>query len=332
MRQLLYSKTIAEFLRLMRGHASAILTDAGFTCKRSRIHYNGYSYPLQLVAFYDPVKLGYFDKSRFEIGLNKQLIFSNEALPVLKHELAHFIAFIKHGTLDHGATFKKTCADLGLDKEMARAAITLKQQAKVQKLFAMAERGTLHESQVALLKAQQLIKQYNLEHRPMDDEELILSRTLSAAKITPKLQTISEILSTFGVSPVFSKSREGTVLEIFGPPVNVEIAEYAAAFLDRELDRLCKESAHELKGNLGRNSFLRGIATGFVEMASKERSLIPAPPITDFYSSISRTERTHKECSSARSLGKKVGKKLKITEGLSSRLRLLIEAKTNYKK
>ena len=307
MRELLYSKTITTFLNALQKQARIILTSAG------------YPHRITLVAFEHPSKLGYFDANYFEIGLNKLLIFSSQAEEVLKHELAHLITYLKTGTLDHGSDFKLSCADLGLSSDMSKAESQLKQYDKVEKLFRLAEKGSLHEAESALIKAQELIHKYQLEKPISKDEEFIVCRSLSVSRSSSKLQAIADILRTLGVSPVMNHITNGVVLELFGSPLNVTIADHAAAFLYLELEHLYEvaKKEHALKGIAGRNSFFRGVAAGFVSKMSKERGLIATPPTHLAYPHLSCRKSYVRECSQGKKVGQAIGKNLNLRGGVA---------------
>ncbi|MBP9840813.1 MAG: DUF2786 domain-containing protein [Simkaniaceae bacterium] len=309
MRQLLYSKTLISFLRTLEKQAKSFLAHVGYPCR------------ITLVAFEHPSKLGYFDPNYFEIGLNKLLLFSPQAEEVLKHELAHLISYLKTGNLDHGSQFKLTCQDLGLSEEMGKATSHLKQYEKVEKLFRLAEKGSLHEAESALLKAQELIHKYQLETLPSsDEEEFIVCRSLSVPRGSPKLNAIATILRTLGVSPVMNHIKSGVVLELFGSPLNVTIADHAAAFLYLELEHLYEEAKakYHLEGNAGRNSFFRGVASGFVSKMTKERGLMVAPPVSIAYPHLSQRKSRVIECPQGKKIGQTVGKNLSLRSGVST--------------
>lgn len=307
MRQLLYSKTLTTFLSALQKEAHALLIKAGYHTR------------ITLVAFEHPEKLGYFDANYFEIGLNKLLLFSPQAIEVLKHEIAHLLSYLKTGTLCHGTDFKLTCADLGLSVDMSRAESQLKQYDRVEKLFRLAERGSLHEAESALLKAQELIHKYQLEKAPVsDEEEFIVCRSLSASRTSAKLQAIATIVRTLGVSPVMNHVKTGVVLELFGSPLNVTIADHAAAFLDHELEHLytLAKQTHCLEGLAGRNSFFRGLAAGFVSKMSQERALIATPPTHLAYPHLTTRKSRVIECSQGKKVGQAMGKELNLRSGL----------------
>jgi predicted SprT family Zn-dependent metalloprotease len=306
MRELIYSKTINAFLSSVKEKASLCLKKEGYSCR------------VNLIVFEHPTKLGYFDANYFEIGLNKLLMFSPQAEDVLKHELAHLIAYLKTGTLDHGSDFKLTCTDLGLSKDMSKAASELKHYDKVEKLFRLAEKGSLHEAESALLKAQELIHKYQLEMRPSSEDEFIVCRTLILPKASPKLQAIASILRTLGVAPVVNHIKTGVVLELFGSPLNVTIADHAAAFLFLELEHLydTAKKEHPLHGLAAKNSFFRGVASGFVAKMSQERSLIAMPPLHMAYPHLSRRSSKVIECPEGKKVGQAIGKNLTLRSGV----------------
>jgi len=140
--------------------------------------------------------------------------------------------------------------------------------------LALASSDNAHESEMATLKANELLLEHNLEltkahDQSQTEQELVcVARVLEAARKNAKHVTIYEILKTFYVSPVFNHGRGVFYLEVVGDRTSVELADYVAHFLDHELEILWMQTQKEnpkLKGKSAKNSFLRGVAKGYIE-------------------------------------------------------------------
>jgi hypothetical protein len=74
--------------------------------------------------------------------------------------------------------------------------------------------------------------------------------------------------------PVYraTEGKRGSVLEICGTPENVEIAEYVHGYLVETADRLWREhkSAHAIRGDRERRTFLAGVMSGMSEKLGRE--------------------------------------------------------------
>jgi len=108
--EILYSQAIFSFLK--KGHRLALRIlreEVHLKVGNTRFYLNNRSYPLHLVAFEHPSRLGYFRAEFYEIGINKSYLFESEKdlLDLLRHELAHYLTFIKHGphVPHHGKDF-----------------------------------------------------------------------------------------------------------------------------------------------------------------------------------------------------------------------------------
>ncbi len=281
--------------------------------------WNNYLYRIQFLIFEDDTRLGYFDPEHMEIGIHKS---AKNFRDILRHELAHLIAYLRFGDLSHGKIFRAICKEYGFPPEIGKATGPLVQESrmatKIKKLLALAESTNAHEAENAALKAQEMLLKHDLE----EESDMVMRRIFSFKRASTKHKAIAQILRTYGVQPIFCRKT----LEIFGQRLHVEIAEYVAHFLSNELDHLYKNEPH-LSGLAAKNSFFRGIAEGFCEKAKKteadhERALVKIdfalqkaiplayPNLRTFYSRIVN----HAEGNLA---GKKTGHKLNIRHGIS---------------
>jgi hypothetical protein len=272
----LYSNTIKAFIARVREDVREIVNnEMNLKMDRSRVLYKGTLYPLNIVVFEDNTRLGYFDSRTYELGLSKKLMFQakDKVLKnIIRHELAHFVAYILHGShIMHGEEFKNICRSYSWDQEVERAygnvvlenekiegdLKTEKLLERLKKLLALTSSDNPHERELATLKANQLLLEHNLDmtrQTHVDDETVYVKRVLEATRKQAKHVVIYEILKTFFVSPVFNHGRGVFYLEVIGDKTSVELAEY-------------------VKSIAAKNSFLRGVAKGYVEKIESQKKM-----------------------------------------------------------
>ena len=282
---MIHSPATESFLKRIKKVVQKIMdNEMGLQFKRTRFLFQGSLIPLHLVCF-EGNQWGHFDHHRYEIGLNKSLMYAakNEVIcNILRHELAHLITFLHWGreVPTHGKEFRSICQSYGWGKQVWSAKLDLKLAndyiegdighekiiAKVKKLLALADSDNIHEAEMATLKANQLLIQYNLSALDKDDQdtgfdELYVRKIFQIKRATSKYQAICKILQSFYVYPIFNYGSAQVTLEVTGTKENVLIAEYVAQFLDEELERLYGKSG--LKGIHQKKSFMQGVAEGY---------------------------------------------------------------------
>jgi hypothetical protein len=226
----LHSETISVFISRVRSLVREIVNnEMGLKMERSRIYSKGILYPLTIVVFEDHSRLGYFDSRSFELGLSKKLMYlaKDEVIKnILRHELAHFVCYLKYGPLlMHGEEFHNICRQFGWGSEVYGAYANLdfennrvqdenektqKLLLRLKKLLALASSDNAHERELATLKANQLLLEHNLDltkSHSLGEEVVYVKRVLSAVRKSTKHVAIYEILKTFFVSPVFNHGR-----------------------------------------------------------------------------------------------------------------------------
>ncbi|WP_194848531.1 SprT-like domain-containing protein [Candidatus Neptunochlamydia vexilliferae] len=330
--EILYSKTILAFLKKVKGLAQEILTEEmSLPVGRSRFHIGALSYPLHFTVFDHPSKLGYFQHDLYEIGINKLFLLEEEETikDLLRHELAHYMTFIEHGpdVSPHGKEFREICKKYGWSTEVARAQVSIEKAVKnkqivdkVRKLLSLATSPEPKEAEAATLKAQELLAKYNVKFHEEDDP-IHLLRVLQKKRGSAKLQAIASILRLFFVYPIFNHGKGVLYLEILGDPLNIEVAEYVAHFLDHHFELLWKEAKKEeprLKGTVAKNSFFRGIAEGYEKKGlPTSRTLIQIEKsLAAIYPQITSRKVSYHHSEAAAKKGREKGKGLKIREGL----------------
>jgi hypothetical protein len=296
---LLYSSTINSFIKRLKARSREIVSkEMGLVFHRTRFEWNGTLYPYDIVIFEDEQKLGYFYPPKFQIGINKQLLTKAKAPVidnVLRHEWAHYMAHIIFGEEEqaHGPRYRQLCQKFGWGEEVygAKASLqieNLKVQdenekkvfIKIKKLLALASSSNIYESQAATQKANELLLEYNLEHLELEknfdihqEEEVCCMIIIESKRNNAIINAIYEILGHFYVSPVFSRGPKKMNLEIIGNRQNVEMAKYISDFLQEEFSRHWRRSS--LKGITQKNSYIKGLAEGFILNLQKKKTVLP---------------------------------------------------------
>lgn len=359
---LIYSQKTLNFIANIKSIIKTILSqEVGLKVGRERFYDQAQraSYPIQLVIYDHKSPLGYFDPNFYELGFHECLMRGSleQLRNVIRHEIAHYITFIEQGALiqPHGLEFKTFCQQMGWGDEVSRATLCLEEifplqngesdiVRKVQKLMALSSSSNAHEAEQAIIKSQQLLLKHNLTAKDLkeDEEAAFLKRVLEQKKESAKMRAISKILSTFLVSTVFRKGKGMVCLEILGSRVNVEIAEYVADVLNRELDLLWKET--KLKGAVAKNSFFLGVAKGYCQKIEalkktydasiRQGVMVLEKKLTDakalVYPRLSLRQTRANYCPESATLGEKAGRGLNIHPGLkktSFSFEFLIEKK-----
>ncbi len=345
----IYSDFYQPFLKQLSQNLKEIIqTEVGLSFKRKRFIYNGYSYPIRLVLF-EGKELGYFSNDKWIIGLNKNLIFQDQeiVLNTLRHEIAHLLCFIKHGSSvqDHGNEYKEICKTYGWDKSVFSAALVLEDKSaedfenksglirKVEKLLSLSSSNNQYESQKALEKALKLLQENEIQHYQLgrsgheEGDEFVMKPILDFKRKTAKFQCIADILEQFFVYPVFNYGKNGASLEITGSRSAVEIAEYVGNYLDKELELIWKsaKSKYDLKS---KNSFFYGLGRGYqlklAQSKAKSHDLVIidnklANGVKNIYGSLSKKSSGLALDEGSLDHGKRVGEKLNIRFGLKSK-------------
>jgi hypothetical protein len=194
----------------------------------------------------------------------------------------------------------------------------------------------LHEAELATIKANNLILAHNLERLDQKPDDLTyLKRVISGKKSTGKIRAIYEILKQFFVYPVFNYAQGVFYLEVIGSLENVEIADYVANYLDLELEKIWR--GQNLKGISQKNSFMEGLAEGFIKKIGLERDkYFPGTNLIKLDKELSekvslvyprllsRSISRGLGCEKAKNLGREEGGNLNIRKGLFRKNSLLL--------
>jgi hypothetical protein len=215
-----------------------------------------------------------------------------EVIGVLEHEMAHqFVDEVLgvRGETAHGETFRKVCADRGIDARAAGPAVASNEPAeidrvldRIRKLLALAGSPNQHEAEIAMRKAHELMLRHNIEAaRAQADREFEIRHLGDPHKRRSRVESDIMILLTesFFVKvirlPVYlpRTGTRGSVFEISGTRPNIEMAAHVYAFLLATADRLWKANRSDKRVRSGRDrlSYQSGVVRGFREKLGAER-------------------------------------------------------------
>lgn len=301
-------------------------------------------------------RLGQWQPQTRTIEISRRLVHERSwgvVVEVLKHEMAH--QFV-HEILDitdetaHGPAFQQLCERLGID---ARAAGTPDQPGpgdlpglddddarilrRIGKLLALAESSNKHEAEAAMAEAQRLMLRHNItgvcksgyRFRHLGHPS---GRTTEAERLLSTLLSEYFFVEAIWV-PVWrvEEGKRGTVLEVCGTSVNIDMAEHVHSFLLRTADRLWDDyRAARNIGNRDRQSYLAGVVAGFRDKLASERKRhqkegliwVGDPDLTSYlrkrYPRISHTRRSGTQGSEAHSHGRSAGRNIVLHKQIAA--------------
>ncbi len=276
---------------------------------------------------------------------------------VLYHEMVHQYVEEVLGirdSLSHGETFKRICQENGIDhtatgdiqswveKRNNNSSVSSgnhKILDKVHKLLALAQSPNEHEAQNAMTKAHELLLKHNLSLLDVQTKlNYIYKQIGTVGRRNPIKSIISSILCKFFfVEAIWTfgydqhKNRSGQVLEIYGTPENVEMAEYVYDYLQTISELVWDEykKREKINGNRHRRTFIYGLLDGFynkldsrtVENQSKKLVWKGDPRLNEFYRRrnprrVCSSSRYSNSCQDAYDSGKNQGENLVIHKGI----------------
>ncbi len=348
---LVYSYRYAQLTQVILTEAKEILEkEVGLKVTQGRFwnHEKTFSYPLSIVIYNHKTCLGYFDPEFLELGFHSAWAFKSleEIKDVIRHELAHYLVFIKFGghIEPHGKEFKELCLSFGWNENVYRASKEFEylescekekeKVRKIKKLLALSSSHNSFEAEQALLKARELMIKSAYTSLDPQEEIFYLKRVLKQKAVDGKMRAIAKICETFFVSCVFFKTQYAIYLEILGSYDHVQIGEYVAQYLDKELENYYLKAKQEslfLKGLGAKNAFYLGIAKGYiakvnqgaVPIKSSEKALIVldkqlATAKKLAYKKLRSLKTYGKKNISADLLGQSCGKSLSIKPAVTS--------------
>jgi hypothetical protein len=237
--------------------------------------------------------LGRWQGSTRTLEISRPLVLRHPwgaVVEVLKHEMAHQyvdeVLKVKDETA-HGNAFREVCKRWGIDasaagvpdaKEEGERARVIE---RVARLLALAESPNQHEAEAAMAAAQRLMLKYNVELQHAGGSKRYGFKHLGepSGRVGESERILASILAKhFFVEviwvPVYRPSvgKRGSVLEICGAPENLEMAEYAHAFLRHTAEELWDDHKQKTRerSNRDRRTFLAGVMAGFADKLGKQ--------------------------------------------------------------
>ncbi len=237
-------------------------------------------------------RLGQWVRPTRTLELQRKLVLTQpwpEVLAVLEHEMAHqFVDEVLHvrDETAHGETFRKVCAERGIDARAAGAPVPSADDPgertldRIRKLLALAGSSNQHEAEAAMKRAHELMLRHNIEQLPVNHEfevrHLGEPRRRSNTVEAEVVGLLSELFFVEVISiPVYlpQTGTHGRVYEIAGTLANVEMASHVHAFLLATADRLWQANRTDARVRSGRDriSYQTGVIRGFRDKLLAER-------------------------------------------------------------
>lgn len=213
-------------------------------------------------------------------------------IEVLKHEMAHqYVDEVlgERGEGPHGATFRRVCAERGIDSRAAGRpdnqvdpnSAELGVLARIAALLSLAQSDNQHEAEAAMAAARRLMLKYNLEEAVRPHPLAYSFRHLGAptGRRVAWQRVLASILGDYFfvdviIVPVYRprEGKRGSVLEIMGSVQNLEMAAYVHDFLEGAAQGLWRahKRAQAIDSDRHRQSFLFGVMCGFRDKLQRE--------------------------------------------------------------
>lgn len=243
--------------------------------------------------------MGSWDRTLHQISISSHLIRSatwKQVVEVLKHEIAHQISDeLLGGHSGHDDTFSRACEMIFVEHWARSATVEINfhqptletlvsnssengMERRLKKLLSLAESSNEHEASLALKKATEIKKKYDLvinRKYTSSDIHCHILRT-KKKRLDSAYTYLAKILTThFGVKAIFSsefditKESELKTIELIGAPKDLLVADYVYHYLLNTLDSLWnhhKKNEHK-KGSkaLARGSYRLGVLVGFLD-------------------------------------------------------------------
>lgn len=204
---------------------------------------------ISFIDMQDKNILGFCEKrgSFYHLSFSTLLLSEAVSYEVLKevvgHEFAHYVDGLVNGQHGHGPSFKEVCKVLGvrndeahynIAEEVIRSSHVLE---KIKKLLALSESSNINESQSALIKAKQLMREYGIQERESSNETIHRIILSPYVKLTQEYNTIIHIVrqisNTWVLLSVLPSGEK--VIYAHGTKTECEIASYLFDYLKREL-------------------------------------------------------------------------------------------------
>jgi hypothetical protein len=262
--------------------------------------FSGRLLPPVLVLSDSATHLGRWHSATRTLEISRTLVLVRpwlEVTSVLEHEMAHQYVdeFLRiRGETAHGETFRRVCAERGIDARAAGAPQVApgadppapsegeRVLERIRKLLALAGSSNQNEAELAMRKAHELMLRHNIESVGARADHSYEVRHLGdpSRRGSRVESSVAGLLSEFFFVkvirvPVYLPrlGRSGCVYEIAGTHANVEMASHVYAFLLATADRLWAANRHDARVRSGRDrlAYQSGVVGGFREKLLSER-------------------------------------------------------------
>ncbi len=307
--------------------------------------------------------LGRWVRSTRTIELSRALVVERpwpDVVSVLQHEMAHQfvdeVLRVRDETA-HGETFRTVCAKLGIDgaaggspaPPAGATPAADRVLERVRKLLALAGSPNLHEAEIAMRRAHELMLRHNIEAaaaaegRDFEVRHVGDPRRRTSAVESAVLVLLTECFFVRVIRIPIYLPREGSrgaVHELSGTRANLELALHVHAFLLGTAERLWRKNRADSRVRSGRDrlAYQTGVIRGFHDKLVAERSTLAGTGLVwrgdsrleDFYRSRhpriqtrSRTVTTSHAHLAGREAGQRVILSRPVAEGPGTSRRLL---------
>lgn len=211
-----------------------------------------------------------------------------EVIAVLEHEMAHqYVDEVLrvHDETAHGPTFRKVCAERGIDARAAgRSEGTPEEEPavlrRIRKLLALAESPVEAEARSAARLAWRLMLRHNVSRAQIDGAvQLFVTRQLGGARA--RLLRHEHLLAGLLAERFFVEVTVvpayrvdalawGRTLEVAGRPDNVEVAQWVWDYVLQTAEASWAASRGAGARGTSRQRFLDGVIVGFREKLTEE--------------------------------------------------------------
>jgi hypothetical protein len=243
-------------------------------------------------------RLGRWVSATRTLELSRPMVVARpwpEVTGVLQHEMAHQFVDEVLGAREetaHGETFRKVCAERGIDARAAGAVtgVATGDEAaeldrvldRIRKLLALAGSPNQHEAEMAMRKAHELMLRHNIETAAAAAErgyEVRFAGDPEKRVTRVEVDVMCLLVEYFFVKvirvPVYLPllGKTGAVYELSGTRANLEMALHVHAFLLATAERLWQQNRSDRRVRNGRDrlSYQSGVINGFREKLAAER-------------------------------------------------------------
>lgn len=241
-------------------------------------------------------KLGLWDPLTRTLSINLDHVLNSHWVEVevtLRHEMAHQVVdelFQAIRSPSHGELFTRAARMLGLHRG-SRFQTTLEPQEqriveRIHKLLSLSTSTNQHEAELAAATANRLLLKYNVDLDAADERARFRYRWVGRAfgRIPLEQKILASVLqSHFFVQAIWIHSFEMLtgktlkLLELFGRPHNLDIAQYVYEFVNRTVDELWAKYRREHRDakhiRSMRHDFRVGILMGFRDHLDSEQAV-----------------------------------------------------------